>query len=165
LHRTGLRPPLNSSIVGQLAVMADSDDYEDPELEARWLAEQRGNVQRYLQEQGVHHRGVSSAAVWFVAPYISVWTVGSVAAPGAIGWWAISGDLPTDYLSGQGATDARSALAAFSRRWRDVAAYMLRGETHPTIAVGSPEDTYELGDLLQRRARILDDWAGDDEIW
>jgi hypothetical protein len=46
-------------------VTADSDDYEDPELEASWLAEQRGNVQRYLQRQGVNHRGVSSEAVWF----------------------------------------------------------------------------------------------------
>jgi hypothetical protein len=143
----------------------ESDAYDDPEMEARWLAEQRSNVQRYLGVEGVHHGGVSPEAAWFVAPFVSVWTVESVAKPGAIGWWAISGDLPTDYLSGHDATDARSALAAFSSRWRNVAGYMLRGEDHPTIKVGSRQDGPLLGDLLQRRARILDDWVNDNEMW
>ena len=70
-----------------------------------------------------------------------------------------------DYLPGQDATDARSALAAFSSRWRHLAGYMLRGEVHPTIKIGSPHDAPELGDLLQRRAQILDDWVNDDGIW
>ena len=143
----------------------ENDAYDDPEVEADWLAEQRGNVQRYLGVEGVHHGGVAAEAAWFVAPYVSVWTVESVATPGAIGWWAISGDLPTDYLSGRDATDARGALAAFSSRWRNVAGYMLRGEEHPTIKIGSPRDGPALGDLLQRRARILDDWVNDNEIW
>ena len=143
----------------------ESDAYDDPEVEARWLVEQRGNVQRYLGVQGVQHGGVAPQAAWFVAPDVSVWTVESVAMPGAIGWWAISGDLPTDYLSGHDATDAKSALAAFSSRWRKVARYMLRGEAHPTIKIGNRADGPELGDLLQRRARILDDWVNDNEIW
>jgi hypothetical protein len=153
-------------LVGQLSVTAlESDDYDDPELEARWLVEQRGNVERYLEGQGVQHGGVAAEAAWFVAPYVSVWTVRSVATPSPIGWWAISGDLPTDYLSGHDATDARTALAAFSTRWRNVAGYILHGEDHPTIRIGRPQDGHELGDLLQRRAQILDDWVNDDGIW
>jgi hypothetical protein len=142
-----------------------SDDYDDPQLEARWLVEQRGNVQRYLEEQGVLHGSAAFEAEWSVARYVSVWTVRSIAAPDTIGWWAISGDLPTDYLTGQDAADARSALAAFASRWRNVAGYMLRGERHPTIRIGNPHDAHELGDLLQRRAQVLDDWVNDDGIW
>jgi hypothetical protein len=141
------------------------DDYDDPKLEAQWLSEQRANVERYLQGQGVQHRGVSPESEWFIAPYVSIWTVESMKTPGAIGWWAISGDLPTDYLSGHDATDARTALAAFADRWREVSAYMLRGEEHPTVRIGGPSDRRKLGDLLSRRAQIIEDWTHDDEMW
>jgi Domain of unknown function (DUF4826) len=143
----------------------NSDDYDDPTLEAQWLSEQRNNVQSYIQNEGVQHGGIASEPEWFVAPYASVWTIDSMVAPGVIGWWAISGDLPTDYLSGHDATDARSALAAFAIRWREVSAYMLRGEEHPTISVGRSRDRHKLGDLLLRRAQVLEEWADDDEMW
>jgi hypothetical protein len=142
-----------------------SDNYDDPKLEARWLTEQRDNVQRYMQDQGVQHRGVASTPEWFVAPYISVWTVESMKKPGAIGWWVISGDLPTDYLSGHVATDARTALAAFASRWREVSSYMLRGEDHPTVRIGFSENRQELGTLLNKRTKIIEEWVDDDEMW
>lgn len=143
----------------------NSDDYDDPEIEAQWLVEQRGNVQRYLVGQGVQHPDVDVDAVWFIAPYVSLWRVRSLAKLPAVGWWAISGDLPTDYLSGNDATDSRSALNAFSRRWREVATYMVRGEEHPTIKVGNRQNDPELGDLLMRRAQIIDEWVQDANMW
>jgi len=141
------------------------DNYDDPDIEAGWLVEQRGNVERYLVDQGIHHPDVDVDAAWFVAPYVSVWTVRSVDKPSAVGLWAISGDLPTDYLSGSDATDPRSALNAFSRRWREVATLMVRGEDHPTIKIGNHQNGPELGALLMRRAQILDDWVQDATIW
>jgi len=83
----------------------------------------------------------------------------------AIGWWAISGDLPPDYLSGGDAADARAAMAAFARRWHEISSYMLRGERHPRVTIGPPGKEREFGDLLSRRAGILEDWANDDEMW
>lgn len=142
-----------------------SDEYDDPRVEAQWLSEQRESVQRYLQSEGVRHRGVAPESDSFIAPYVSVWTIESMKTPGVIGWWAISGDVPTDYLSGLDATDARSALAAFARRWREVSAYMLRGEEHPTVRMGGSSDRLELGGWLGRRAQILEDWVRDDEMW
>jgi len=142
-----------------------SDEYDDPELEAEWLTEQRATVERYLQGEGVQHRGVAHESDWFIAPYVSVWRVESMNTPGAIGWWAISGDVPTDYLSGHEATSARTALAAFAERWSEVSAYLLRGEDHPTVRIGRPTDRRELGDLLSRRARVIGDWSLDDEMW
>jgi hypothetical protein len=142
-----------------------SDDYDDPKLEAQWLTEQRDNVQQYLKDQGVQHRGVASEPEWFVAPYVSVWAIKSIERLGEIGWWAVSGDLPTDYLSGHDATDARTALAAFAKRWREVSSYMLRGEAHPTIKIGRPDDCQKLGDLLCKRSEIIEEWSNDDAMW
>ena len=142
-----------------------SEDCNDPKLEAQWLAKQRDTVLRYLQDEGVRHRGVASEPEWFIAPYVSIWTVESMNTPGAVGWWAISGDLPTDYLSGDDATNVRTALVAFASRWREVSGYMLRGERHPTVNIGPPDNRRELGDLLNRRAEIIEEWADDDEMW
>jgi hypothetical protein len=142
-----------------------SNDYDDPQLEAQWLIKQRNIVQGYLQSEGVKHQGVASEPDWFIAPYVSVWRVDSLTKPGVVGWWAISGDLPTDYLSGHDANDARTALAAFPARWREVSDYMLRGEYHPTVIIGPPEMRRELGDLLSRRSKIFEEWAEDDKMW
>jgi len=142
-----------------------SKDNDDPKLEAQWLAKQRDTVLRYLQDEGVRHRGVSAKPEWFIAPIVSVWFVESLITPGAVGWWAISRDLPTDYLSGHDANDARTALAAFAGRWRDVSSYMLRGERHPTVNIGPPEHRAALGDLLRRRAQIIEEWTNDDSMW
>src|SRR5690242_10700557 len=97
-----------------------SKDYDDPQLEAQWVAEQRENVMSYLQSEGVQHGGVAAEAEWFLAPYVSVWIARSMKKPDTVGWWVISGDLPTDYLSGNEASDVRTALAAFAARWNEV---------------------------------------------
>jgi hypothetical protein len=143
----------------------NSADYDDPKIEAEWLAERRQRILGYLEEEGVQHGGVASDPEWFLAPYVSIWIVESKTRPGAIGWWAISGDLPTDYLSGGDAADARIAMSAFARRWREVSSYMLRGERHPTVSIGPPGREREFGDILNRRAGILEDWANDNEMW
>ena len=139
--------------------------HDNPKAEANWLRKQRDQSVGYIEKQGIKHRGVSEEPEWFVAPYVSLWTVESGEKPGAIGWWVISGDLPTDYLSGNDATDPRSALGAFAVRWEEVSTYMLRGEDHPAMQIGKSENRKELGDLLLRRARILHDWIDDDSLW
>lgn len=143
----------------------DSDKYDDPEVEAQWIAEQRETVEDYLQREECHHRGVSREPVWHVAPYVAIWTVESLRSPGATGWWAISGDVPTDYLSAHDAHDARSAMAAFADRWHSDSGHMLRGQEPPETHIGPPEQTKELGDLLRRRAQTLKEWAEDDDFW
>jgi hypothetical protein len=142
-----------------------SADYDDPKLETEWLAKQRETVMRYLQDEGVRHGGVAPNPDWFIAPHVSIWAIESEKRPEAIGWWVISGDLPTDYLSGADAADARVAMAAFARRWHEASAYLLRGEQHPTVTYGPPGKEREFGDLLSRRAGILEDWSNDDEMW
>lgn len=144
--------------------MCSTEDH-DSQLEAEWLEKQRSNVIHYLQNQGVQHGGVALEPEWFIAPCVSIWIISSGKTKGAIGWWAISGDLPTDYLSGHDARDSRTALAAFARRWTEVSDYMVRGEEHPLVKIGTPENRRHLGDLLGRRAKIFQEWCDDDSLW
>jgi hypothetical protein len=141
------------------------DDYDDPKVEARWVGEQREMVERYLEREEVRHGGVGPQPGWFVAPYVAIWRVESTQKPGAAGWWVVSGDLPTDYLSGHDASDTRSVLAGFAVRWQEVSAYMLRGEEHPDMRIGNSENQRELAELLRARSGILQEWADDDTMW
>ena len=143
----------------------NNDDFDDPQKESDWIQEQRTILLKYLDAETVIHGGVSEKPGWFVAPYVAIWSIGSLKVPGSIGWWGITGDLPTDYISSKGTSDSRSAMNEFVSRWKEAAAFMLRGEQHPEISIGTPKDWPELGDLLKRRAEILSKWVEDDEIW
>lgn len=133
--------------------------------EDTWIASQRKVVQEYLERERVDHLGVGEYPAFHVHPYVAVWAVQSKKAPGWVGWWAISGDLPTDYVSRGKIAHPREALRAFALHWREMSDYMLRGEEHPDVKIGSPDQWPELGDLLRRRAQILQSYADDDDIW
>jgi hypothetical protein len=142
-------------------------DWDDEANIERWCADQRENAVRYLRDQPVKFGALGEWPAWHVAPYVSVWAVESVRAPGRVGWWVISGDLPTDYTSGDGAPDPRSAVAAFAKLWESAAARMERGEQPEGFTVGSPspENAFELAPLLRSRAMLLQEWVGDDSCW
>lgn len=142
-----------------------SDDFDDPAKEAAWLQSRRRQLLEYLEREGVRHGTVPHEAAWFVAPYVSVWPIMSLRAPGAVGWWGIAGDLPTDYVSSTDIEDPRAALRAFAARWRDVADYMRRGEAHPEITIGEWSEWPKLSDLLRCRADLLQEIADDEEEW
>ena len=61
-------------------------DYDDPIIEAAWLAGQRTCVTDYLGRQGITHGGLAEAPDWFVAPYVSLWRVASGKYPQSTGW-------------------------------------------------------------------------------
>jgi hypothetical protein len=136
----------------------------DEHTEREFLSRARSQVLEYLQHSGVTHGGVPENPDWHLSPKISVWPV--MSSRGAWpGWFAIAGDLPTDYVSSDIARDARAALRHFSRLWREVAECMARGEAHPECRIGSPESWPNLHDLLRRRAELLGEFAEDDGLW
>ncbi len=142
-----------------------ADKYDDPELEAEWLQEQRDQIEAYLKKEGIEHGVIAKKPNWFVAPYVSIWRIGSYTNPKTTGWWVISGDLPTDYCSSNGIEDARSAMYHFAKTWNEVSECMISGKPHPDATIGNEDSWPELGDLLKRRSMILSDWAKDDELW
>lgn len=140
-------------------------DYDDPEVEAHWLAERREETLEYLRGEGVPCGRVGEVAAWHVSPYVSVWAVESLAETGSIGWWAICGDLPTDYVSSVGAKSPREAVRAIASVWRHAAQYMSRGERHPTFVIGTGDRDEELAPMLASRADLLLEWVDDDGMW
>lgn len=140
-------------------------DYNDIVVEETWCNSRREEVIEYLQAQQVIHGAVGEWPAWHVAPYVSIWAIESKINPGWIGWWVISGDLPTDYISADSIKHPREALLAFSNRWREMASYMERGELYPAIKIGPPESWPMLIPLLNSRAKTLYEWANDEEMW
>lgn len=135
--------------------MADGDEIPtitDSE-DAAWAADQHKLVEAYLEAQGCHHAGVSLEPRWYLSPHLAVWAVRSKANPGAVGWWAISGDVPTDYMTAtRELRSTADVLAAFGAQWSRAAEAMSRGEY---AGIGKPENIAELAPLLRTRAEIL----------
>ena len=144
---------------------APMPDYDDPAVEEQWCDARRSQVLDYLDREGVRHGRVGDWPAWHLAPYVSVWAIESAKAPGWVGWWVICGDLPTDYVSSAGIRHPRHAVRAIAERWGEVAAYMERGETHPSISIGGLQDSKELAPLLRARSELLANFADDDGIW
>ena len=140
-------------------------DYDDPEVEAQWFAERRKEISEYLGREGVAHGQIGIEPAWHLAPYVSVWAIESLVSPGSVGWWAISGDMPNDYVSASKARNPREALQAIASLWHEAAQYMARGERHPTFAIGSGQRNEELAPMLASRAKLLLEWVTDPDVW
>jgi hypothetical protein len=140
------------------------EDFNDPAQHADWIREQRTNVLEYLAGEGVG-ANVPPEPSWLEAPYVAIWPAMSNAAPGRVGWWVISGDVPTDCVSSGEIRDARSAMRVFARRWQRASKRMARGETSDDFSLGTPSEWPQLAPMLASRASLLADWAADDELW
>ena len=142
-----------------------SNNYDDPEIEKNWCTECRQRVSAYLERQGVDHGAVGERPAWHIAPCASIWAIQSLQSPGAVGWWAICGDLPTDYLSAADIQHPREALRAFAQQWIEVSSCMRQGIPHVHITIGSPDQMAILAPLIETRAALLAEWADDDSAW
>ncbi len=140
-------------------------DWDDPVVGERWCGECHRIVIEYLAKEGLDHGEVGSWPAWHVAPYVSIWAVESLLAPGYVGWWAICGDLPSDYLSAETIKHPRKAMLAFADTWKDVAEYMRKGLPHTHISIGPSGPNPELAALLENRSDVLRRLAEDDSAW
>lgn len=127
--------------------------------DAAWVATQRQWVIDYLGREHVDHGGVSLEPRWFLSPYVAIWAIRSKRNPDYVGWWAISGDLPTDYMTCTNEQDEADVLLAFSREWKAAAAEMFKGRHPPGTQIGPPGKEKELAPLLLKRAELLEKFA------
>jgi hypothetical protein len=142
-----------------------STDFDNPAVEEQWCETIRGQVSEYLAREGVVHGRVGEWPAWYVAPYVSIWAIESRLKPDAIGWWAICGDLPTDYISADKIHHPRDAMRAIADRWRNAAELMACGKSPADFMVGSPPEWPNLAPLLASRAMLLLKWVNDSDIW
>lgn len=140
-------------------------DYDDPEIAAQWIADRRAEVSEYLRQEGVMHGQIGAEPAWYLVPYVSIWAIESLVNPSSVGWWAISGDMPNDYVSAAKASNPREAVGAIASLWKEAAEYMARGERHPTFVIGSGERMEELAPMPASRAEMLLEWVSDPEAW
>lgn len=140
-------------------------DYDNPEVEKQWCVEQRANVCRYLDAESVEYGRIGKWPAWHVAPYVSVWAIESKTSRGWIGWWVISGDLPTDYVSATEIKHPRKAVQAIADRWRDYCASVQDGKLKTDYTVEGVEGSREHLSMLEARASTLLRWVEDDSLW
>ena len=143
----------------------DALNWDDPAVQEHWCDECRRTVTEYLAKENVDHGEVGSWPAWHVAPYVSIWAVESLLAPGYVGWWVICGDLPTNYLSAATIKHPRKAMLAFADTWKQVAECMVKGVPHPSIRIGPTAQNPELASLLEKRSDVLRQFAQNDSLW
>lgn len=132
----------------------------DQEYE-EWVEQQRTKVYEYLERQGVSSPIISDWPAFDVEPYFAIWVVESKKCPGTIGWWAFSGDCPTDYVAESGEAHPRAALKNLMHNWQSYLPYMKKGKQPPKTKFGNGTNLQDLGKLLESRVRILEKWHND----
>ena len=140
-----------------------SDETASPE--DSWLRAQREELKAYLAGEGVAHAGIDPDPAWYEPEVIAIWSIRSGTVPGTRGWWAINGDVPTDYIPADEAPDARTAVSCIAARWQAAADQMAQGIEPDQFVIGSPEDWPELAPMLRSRADTLAEWVADPELW
>ncbi|WP_267388708.1 DUF4826 family protein [Sphingomonas sp. GC_Shp_3] len=140
---------------------------DDPNKEAddEWCAKQREQVIVYLSDEGFHSPTVGDWPAWHVTPVVSVWAVESVEYPGAVGWWAVSGDFPTDYITCSGDRSPRQALREIGDRWRKAAALWADRKSADGFGLRNAANEHELAPMLAIRAELFLNFAADDRNW
>lgn len=137
----------------------------DDELRAEeaWCVAERARVTQYLAVQRVVHGAIGDWPAWHVTPHVAIWAVESVARPGWIGWWAISGDVPLDYISAAdipAPQHPRKAIRAIASRWRESAETSLRAPSTEHTPL-----TPDLAQQLKSRAELLLTWSDNAALW
>jgi hypothetical protein len=142
--------------------VAAQEDYDDPAKVEEWLADQARHVEEYLARQRV--KSAPPENHWELAPYVAVWQITR--------GWAISGDLPTDYVLDETILTAREAMRFFAAKFAEMAECMTSGRDYhgpdggTTIGdANDPKQQRRLGGLLRSRAGTLADFADDDRFW
>ena len=132
---------------------------------AIWNRSRRAQVISYLEAQGISSPQVGDWPAFEVAPHFGIWCVESKKQRGKIGWWAFAGDCPTDYVSEDGQCHPRAALRNLLKSWKESIPYMKAGKQPPNTKFGDGSNIQEMGELLEKRVMILEDWLSDDSLW
>jgi Domain of unknown function (DUF4826) len=140
-------------------------DYENPDNEKTWVLAQRKIVENYLKRERLTHGQIGEWSAWHVAPCTSVWAIESLKSPGSVGWWVVSGDHPTDYISSSEASHPREVLLEIGKRWGDAAKAMSGGRKLFGITIGAKKDAGVLAPLLSARSKLFLEIAADEDSW
>jgi len=139
--------------------------YDDPEVEAAFCGACYEKLVKRLEEDDIRYGSIRNDPLSYDPDLACVWAIEEPDIPGMVGWWAISGDVPTTWLPANEVPDPRSFLRIVSERWRAAADAMETGDPPPELTLGPTKEWPRLVPMLRRRADTLEYWAGEDEAW
>lgn len=145
--------------------MADPINFDDPQVEEDWCAQQREHVEWFLDQQPIQPGRIGEWPAFHIAPFVAVWAIESGVTPDQVGWWVITGDLPTDYFSAMDLHHPRDVLYAASDRWEKLLHNISRGITDNEMTIVGLEDNLELQEILRVRVQLLRQTAEPDDFW
>ncbi|MBU3023094.1 DUF4826 family protein [Aestuariibacter sp. A3R04] len=136
--------------------MTDQTVPEISEQERKeWINQQLQKANKHLAENGIVVSTVDEKVSRYLLPFFAVW---KVKASDNKFYWALSGDLPADFIAGDNAKNAREALRHFALSWQIKAENLVRS--------GIADQTQmQFAGILQNRAEKLHDFAEEDAIW
>jgi hypothetical protein len=132
---------------------------------SEWNSKMRNRAISYLNSQGIDAPNVGECPAFEIAPHFGIWCVESKKQAGKIGWWIFAGDCPTDYVYEKGECHPRSALRDLVTAWKSYIPHMKNGKQPPETTFGDGSNIKELGNLLEKRVNILEDWLDDNDLW
>jgi hypothetical protein len=130
-----------------------------------WCAARAAEVLACAERLAPEHGRIGDWPAWHVMPYASIWAIESAHRPEWIGWWAISGDLPTDLIAAHDLATPRDALRAFGKRWQLHGAALDRGEVPAAWSHLPDEALPKLAAQLKKRGAALQLWADEEASW
>jgi len=148
-------------------------DEADEAATAAWLAQQHQAVLAYLQQQQVTVASLPDWPEWECAPYLALWGAEDPADPGFVGYWVLAGDcsgtqaqpVPFDHLSATELAEPRDALAAFAKRWQQLAQQANNGQDWAGTPLLPDLTLASKAKQLSRQAQLLAQLAADDDLW
>ncbi len=120
-----------------------------------WVRLQFQRANLHLAEQGIVMESVAVAESRYLPPLIAVWKIHGLNKNVV---WAISGDVPVDYLPVAVAADAREAIKHFSYRWQLKAQQIIDNGI-------SDQTSADYVQLLVGRANMLYDLSESETLW
>ena len=120
-----------------------------------WVRLQFQRANLHLAEQGIVIESVAVAESRYLPPLIAVWKIHGLNKNVL---WAISGDVPVDYLPVAVAADAREAIKHFSYRWQMKAQQIMDNGI-------SDQTSADYVQLLVGRANMLYDLSESETLW
>jgi len=136
-----------------------TEQVQQPQLtqaqQSEWARIQFQKANKHLAENGVLFESVVTDESRYLAPYLAVWKIKAI--DGAF-YWAISGDLPSDYTALENAANVKEVLRHFGMTWQLKAENLLQ-------AAGDDATQKEYAELLQNRAESLFAMQNAPQLW
>ncbi|MEI7986252.1 MAG: DUF4826 family protein [Armatimonadota bacterium] len=145
--------------------MADPINFDDPQVEGDWCAQQREHVEWFLDQQPIQPGRIGEWPAFHIAPHVAIWAIESGEEEDLLGWWVITGDLPTDYFSAMELHHPREVLAAAADRWQMLLDNIKNGVEDDSISLPGLAENLELQEILNIRVKLLRKTYGMDDFW